>query len=64
MTKLCFVIAASKVDVLQCYGGPIGQVPIYYAVQSSPGGLCDAILRAVPLVQRHDPVVVGLPDAV
>ena len=33
-------------------------------MQPSPGGLCDALFRAVPLVGDDDAVLIGLPDTV
>ena len=66
--KLCFVIAPGKSDILRYYGdrvGPPGQeADIAYVVQPRPGGLCDAIFRAAPLVHPDEPVVVGLPDTI
>jgi dTDP-glucose pyrophosphorylase len=63
-TKLCFVIAPGKSDILEYFGGQIGDATISYVVQPEPGGLCDAIFRAVPLIGRDEPVLVGLPDTV
>jgi glucose-1-phosphate thymidylyltransferase len=63
-TKLCFVIAPGKSDILEYYGGSIGPVPICYVVQPSPDGLCDAIFRVLPLIQPEEPLVVGLPDTI
>ena len=63
-TKLCFVIAPGKSDILQYYGAAIGQVPIGYVVQPRPDGLCDAIFRALPLISPQESVVVGLPDTI
>src|ERR671926_2014815 len=63
-TKLCFVIAPGKSDILEYYGGSIGPVPICYVVQPSPDGLCSAIFRALPLIQPEEAVVVGLPDTI
>jgi len=62
-TKLCFVISPGKSDILAYYGGSIAGVPICYAVQPAALGLCDAIFRALPLV-NGEPVAVGLPDTV
>lgn len=64
VTKLCFVIAASKSDIVHYYGGSIGPIPICYVVQPRPAGLCDAVFRALPLVHAHEPVAVGLPDTI
>lgn len=62
--KICFVISPWKSDILQYYGGAIGPAAIVYVVQPEPAGLCDAIFRAVPLIQPDEPVVVGLPDTI
>jgi dTDP-glucose pyrophosphorylase len=63
-TKICFVISREKADILSYYGGQIVGVDLAYAVQPQPAGLCDAIFRALPLVQPEDPVLVGLPDTI
>jgi glucose-1-phosphate thymidylyltransferase len=62
--KLCIVISSGKTDIVSYYGGAIGDVHVSYVVQSEPAGLCDAIFRAMPLLQPQDEVVVGLPDTV
>ena len=62
--KICFVISPWKSDILQYYGGMIGPAAIAYVVQPEPAGLCDAIFRALPLIQRDDLVLVGLPDTI
>jgi dTDP-glucose pyrophosphorylase len=33
-------------------------------VQPQLAGLCDAIFQALPLIQPHEPVVIGLPDTI
>jgi glucose-1-phosphate thymidylyltransferase len=63
-TKICFVIASGKSDILEYYGGSIGTVPICYIVQPQPNGLCDAMFRALPLIRAEEHVVVGLPDTI
>lgn len=63
-TKLCFVIAPGKSDILEYFGGEIGRAPISYVVQPEPGGLCDAIFRATPLVSPWEMVAIGLPDTI
>src|SRR3954470_19959115 len=63
-TKICFVISRDKADILNYYGGKIGGADIAYAVQPQPAGLCDALFRAVPLVPRDEPVLIGLPDTI
>jgi glucose-1-phosphate thymidylyltransferase len=62
--KICFVISPRKSDILQYYGGGIGSAAIAYVVQPEPAGLCDAIFRALPLIQRDDLVMIGLPDSI
>src|SRR5256714_11099608 len=63
-TKICFVIAPGKSDILEYYGGSLGGASISYVVQPQPGGLCDAIFRALPLIHPDEAVVVGLPDTI
>jgi glucose-1-phosphate thymidylyltransferase len=33
-------------------------------VQETPGGLCDAIFQALPLLAPDEPVLIGLPDTI
>ena len=63
-TKLCFVISPGKTDILRYYGGEIGGASIAYVVQPRPAGLCDAIFRALPLIDPAESVVIGLPDTI
>jgi glucose-1-phosphate thymidylyltransferase len=62
--RLCFVISPGKSDILEYYGGEVGEVPVAYVVQPQPAGLCDAVFRAAPLVAHDEPVLVGLPDTI
>jgi glucose-1-phosphate thymidylyltransferase len=62
--KLCFVISAAKLDIMQYYGGSYGSLSIAYVVQGEPEGLCDAVFHAAPLVAPDEAVVIGLPDTV
>jgi glucose-1-phosphate thymidylyltransferase len=62
--KLCFVISPGKSDILEYFGAAYGSAAIAYVLQETPGGLCDAIFRALPFVQGEEPVLVGLPDTV
>lgn len=62
--KICFVISPGKSDILSYYGGGIGSAAFAYVVQPRPGGLCDAIFHALPLIARDEEVVIGLPDTV
>lgn len=63
-TRICMVISPGKSDILQYYGSGVGQASIAYVVQQSPGGLCDAIFHALPLIPPEEHVVVGLPDTI
>jgi len=62
--KVCFVIGPGKSDILEYYGAGYGTASIAYVVQPNPGGLCDAVFRALPLIPPDEPVIVGLPDTV
>jgi glucose-1-phosphate thymidylyltransferase len=63
-TRICFVISQGKSDILEYFGGSFQGVPVCYAVQPRPVGLCDALFQAAPLVHPAERVVVGLPDTV
>jgi len=63
-TKLCFVISPGKTDILQYYGSRLWGADIAYVVQPAPGGLCDAVFRARPLIGNDEEVLIGLPDTV
>jgi glucose-1-phosphate thymidylyltransferase len=62
--RICFVISPEKTDIMQYYGDAFAGVPLAYVVQRTPGGLCDAIFRAVPLVDPDEDVLFGLPDTI
>ncbi|HEV2276526.1 MAG TPA: sugar phosphate nucleotidyltransferase [Acidobacteriaceae bacterium] len=62
--KLCFVIGPGKTDILEYYGSRLWGADIAYVVQPNPGGLCDAVFRALPLVAENEGVVIGLPDTI
>ena len=62
--KICFVISPGKSDILSYYGGGVFSASVFYSVQPSPAGLCDAIFRALPLIEPHEPVLIGLPDTI
>jgi dTDP-glucose pyrophosphorylase len=62
--KICFVISPGKSDILRYYGGGYRDLDVAFAVQPRPAGLCDAIFRALPMLPRDEPVVVGLPDTI
>jgi dTDP-glucose pyrophosphorylase len=63
-TRLCFVIAPHKSDIVEYYGGEAHGAPICYCVQPEPAGLCDAIFRARPVIGESEQVLIGLPDTV
>ena len=64
-SKICFVIAPGKSDILEYYGGSsMGNVSLAFVVQPQPAGLCDAVFHALPLITPEESVVIGLPDTV
>jgi glucose-1-phosphate thymidylyltransferase len=63
-TRICFVISAGKTDIMNYFGGQIGNAAICYALQANPRGLCDAIFSALPFLGATDDVLIGLPDTV
>jgi dTDP-glucose pyrophosphorylase len=63
-TRLCFVVAPRKLDIVTYYGGSVDGVPVCYAIQPEPTGLCDAIFRGVPFAAPQESIAVGLPDTV
>jgi len=63
-TKICFVIAPGKSDIVEYYGAGTPETPVFYVVQPGAEGLCDAIFRTLPLVADDEHVLVGLPDTV
>jgi glucose-1-phosphate thymidylyltransferase len=63
-TRICFVISPGKSDILEYYGGRIGQADLAYVVQPKPAGLCDAIFRAAPFIRPDEAVLIGLPDTI
>lgn len=62
--KICFVISPWKSDIVQYYGGAVGDTSIAYVVQPEAGGLCDAIFRALPVIHPAERVLIGLPDTI
>lgn len=63
-TRICFVISPTKSDIVQYFGGRLGEASICYAIQPHPKGLCDSIFTALPFISPEDEVLIGLPDTV
>lgn len=62
--RICFVISPDKTDIVEYYGRHDQASRVFYVTQERPGGLCDALFRAVPHVRADEDVLVGLPDTV
>jgi dTDP-glucose pyrophosphorylase len=63
-TRLCFVVAPRKLDIVTYYGASVAGVPVCYAIQPEPSGLCDAVFRGLPFAAPDEPIAVALPDTV
>jgi dTDP-glucose pyrophosphorylase len=63
-TKICFVVSPGKSDILEYYGNKAYSADVCYTVQTQPSGLCDALFRALPFIDRSEPVIIGLPDTI
>jgi glucose-1-phosphate thymidylyltransferase len=63
-TKICIVISPTKSDIIEYFARVLGGTCFAYVVQEEPGGLCDAIFQALPLVAPDEPVLIGLPDTI
>jgi dTDP-glucose pyrophosphorylase len=62
--RICFVISPNKSDILEYYSREACGASICYAVQARAVGLCDAIFQALPVIDPHEPVLIGLPDTI
>jgi glucose-1-phosphate thymidylyltransferase len=62
--QICMIISPEKSDIVRYYAERSYAAEIFYVVQQSPRGLCDALFRAEPFAQRHEQVLIGLPDTV
>jgi glucose-1-phosphate thymidylyltransferase len=62
--NICFVISPGKSDILDYFGGCSLSATIFYAVQETPTGLCDAVFRTLPLIPPAEQVCIGLPDTI
>ena len=63
-TRICFVVSPGKSDIIEYFGGEIDTTTLCYTVQRTPAGLCDAIFRALPFIDRNEEVLIGLPDTI
>lgn len=63
-TQICMVISAEKSDIVKYYAERNYAAEIFYVVQQKPQGLCDALFRAEPFVNRYEQMVIGLPDTI
>ncbi len=63
-SNLCVVLSPGKSDIIRYFGNNYENIPICYTIQQSPTGLCDAVFRALPMINDEDIVMVGLPDTV
>ena len=62
--QICMVISAEKTDIVKYYAERDYAAEIFYVVQQTPQGLCDALFRAEPFARQHDQVLIGLPDTI
>jgi dTDP-glucose pyrophosphorylase len=63
-TNVCIVVSPGKSDIIKYFGNNFENIPICYIIQQNPSGICDAIFKAIPLINDDDTVMVGLPDTV
>jgi dTDP-glucose pyrophosphorylase len=63
-TRICFVVSPGKSDIIEYFGGRLGDTSICYAVQSDPRGLCDALFTALAFIPQDSDVLIGLPDTI
>lgn len=64
VSNICMVISPAKSDILRYFGNGTNGIHFCYTVQQNPSGLCDAIFCALPLINRSDQIIVGLPDTI
>jgi glucose-1-phosphate thymidylyltransferase len=63
-SQICMVISAEKSDIVRYYAERNYSAEIFYVVQQTPQGLCDALFRATSFAAMHDQVLIGLPDTI
>jgi len=62
--QICMVISAEKADIVRYFASRDYAAQIFYVVQRTAQGLCDAVFRAEPFARSHDRVLIGLPDTI
>ncbi len=62
--QICMVISGEKGDIVRYFAERDHAAEIFYSVQPSPAGLCDAVFRARSFVAPHEHVLMGLPDTI
>jgi dTDP-glucose pyrophosphorylase len=63
-TQICMVISAEKTDIVRYFAERQYAAEIFYVVQQTPRGLCDALFRAEPFARHQRQVLIGLPDTI
>ncbi len=63
-TQICMVISAEKADIVRYFAERQYATEIFYVVQQTPRGLCDALFRAEPFARHQRQVLIGLPDTI
>src|SRR3954465_15413151 len=54
-SRICFVISPGKSDILKYEGGSAWGATLCSSAQPRPAGLCDAIFRALPVIDDRAP---------
>jgi len=62
--QICMIISAEKTDIIEYYAARNYAAEIFYVVQRTPRGLCDALFHAEPFARHHERVLIGLPDTI
>jgi dTDP-glucose pyrophosphorylase len=62
--QICIVISPDKPDIVRYFSERDYAAQIFYVVQPSPRGLCDALFRAEAFARHHGEVLIGLPDTI
>lgn len=63
-TQICMIISAEKSDIVRYFAERDYAAEIFYVVQKTPRGLCDALFRAEPFARDRSQVLIGLPDTI